>query len=295
MKTILTCSVTGGGAITDRSKYVPITPLQIADSALEAASAGAAVVHIHVRDPNTGAPAWDIDLYRQVVERIRARDSDVIINLTSGVGARYIPSRENPAVGAPGSNFLPPELRVQHIIELKPEICSLDIGSVNFANYAVINTPPHLTRMAELIRAAGVKPELEVFEIGHIRYGRHMIEQGEVFGEPLFQLCLGIPWGADATTEVMTSMRNLLPAGSHWGGFGISTAIWPMVAQAFLLGGHVRVGLEDSLYISKGELAVSNAVLVERAVKIIHSLGGALASPDEARNVLKLNRKSSCA
>lgn len=290
MKTILTCSVTGGGAITDRSIYVPITPKQIADSALEAARAGAAVVHIHVRDPETGAPAWGLELYREVVDRIRDSGSDVIINLTSGVGARYVPSEENPAIGGPGTNFLTPEVRVQHVVELRPEICSLDIGSVNFGKYAVLNTPPHLTRMAELIHAAGVKPELEVFEIGHIRYGRHMIEQGEIVGQPLFQLCLGIPWGADASTEVMTAMQRQLPPGALWGGFGISTAIWPMVAQAWLLGGHVRVGLEDTLYISKGELAVSNAVLVERAGKIVRALGGELASPDEAREILKLGR-----
>lgn len=290
MKTIVTCSVTGGGAITERSKYVPITPVQIADSALEASRAGAAVVHIHVRDPKTGAPAWAPELYREVVERIRDSGSDVIINLTSGVGARYVPSDDNPAVGGPGTNFLTPEARVQHIVELKPEICSLDIGSLNFGKYAVLNTPPHLTKMAELIRQAGVKPELEVFEIGHIRYGRHMIEQGELDGAPLFQLCLGIPWGADASTEVMTAMRNLLPHGSQWGGFGISTALWPMVAQAWLLGGHVRVGLEDSLYISKGVLAPSNAVLVERAVGIVQNLGGEIASSAEAREILMLGK-----
>lgn len=290
MKTILTCSVTGGGAMTDRSQYVPVTPAQIADSALEAARAGAAVVHIHVRDPSTGAPAWAPELYREVVERIRASATDVVINLTSGVGARYVPGEDDPAVGGPGTNFLTPEVRVQHILELKPEICSLDVGSVNFGKYAVINTPPHLTRMAELIRSVGVKPELEVFEIGHIRYARHMVEQGEIEGEPLFQLCLGIPWGADASTDVMAAMRNQLPAGCQWGGFGISTAIWPMVAQAWLLGGHVRVGLEDSLYLSKGELARSNAILVERAAKIVHSLGGELASPSEAREILKLDR-----
>ncbi len=291
MKTIITCAVTGGGAITERSQYVPITPEQIATSALEAARAGAAVVHIHVRDPETGAPAWDRALYRDVVERIRASDTDVVINLTSGVGARYVPSDENPAIGAPGSNFLQPEERVAHIVELKPEICSLDVGSVNFGRYVVINTPPHLSIMAGLIKEAGVKPELEVFELGHIRYARHMIETGEIDGVPMFQLCLGIPWAADASTLVMSTMQSALPQGCHWGGFGISTAIWPMVAQSFLLGGHVRVGLEDSLFINKGELAESNAILVERAVKILHSLGGEIASPEEARQILNLSRR----
>ncbi len=209
-KTIITCAVTGGGAITERSKFVPITPAQIAQSAIEAAQAGAAVVHIHVRDPETGAPSMELGLYREVVERIRASATDLVINLTGGVGGRYVPSEDDPAVAGPGTQFVAPEQRVQHIVELRPEICSLDIGSLNFGRYTVLNTPPHLSRMAALIREAGVKPELEVFELGGIRYARQMIETGEVVGQPLFQLCLGIPWGADANTETMLTMRNML-------------------------------------------------------------------------------------
>jgi uncharacterized protein (DUF849 family) len=176
------------------------------------------------------------------------------------------------------------------VLELKPEICSLDVGSVNFARYVVINTPDHLSRMAALISAAGVKPELEVFELGHIRYARKMIEDGEIVGSPLFQLCLGIPWAAEAAPETMIAMRNRLPPGAQWSGFGISTALWPMVAQALLLGGNVRVGLEDSIYISRGVLAPSNAALVERAVNIIHNLGGETASPADARQMLNVKR-----
>ena len=290
MKTIITCAITGGGAITERSKYVPITPVQIADSAIGAARAGAAIVHIHVRDPNTGAPSMELECYRQVVERIRASGVDVVINLTTGVGARYAPDDNDPAIAGPGTNFVSPERRVQHVLDLRPEICSLDVGSTNFAKYVVINTPGHLSRMAALIRAAGVKPELEVFELGHIRYARKMIEDGEIEGPPLFQLCLGIPWAADAAPSTMMAMKNMLPADAQWSGFGISTALWPMVAQAFLLGGNVRVGLEDSLFSSRGVLAPSNAVLVERAAGIIHSLGGETATAGEARQMLSLGR-----
>ena len=290
MKTIITCAVTGGGAITERSKYVPITPIQIAESAIDAARAGAAIVHIHVRDPHTGAPSMDIECYRQVVERVRASEVDVLINLTTGVGARYAPDDNDPAIAGPGTNFVSPERRVQHVLDLKPEICSLDVGSTNFAKYVVINTPGHLSRMAALIRGADVKPELEVFELGHIRYAKKMIEDGEIEGPPLFQMCLGIPWAADASPNTMLAMKNMLPANAQWSGFGISTALWPMVAQAFLLGGNVRVGLEDSLFVSRGVLAPSNAVLVERAVAIIHSLGGETATTQEARQMLSLVR-----
>jgi uncharacterized protein (DUF849 family) len=290
MKTIITCAITGGGAITERSKYVPITPAQIAESAIGAARAGAAIVHVHVRDPQTGAPSMEIALYREVVDRIRASGVDVLINLTTGVGARYAPGEADPAVAGADTNFVLPERRVQHVLELKPEICSLDVGSANFARYVVINTPPHLTRMATLIRQAGVKPELEVFELGHIRYARKMIEDGEIEGPPLFQFCLGIPWAADAAPNTMMAMHNALPAHAQWSGFGISTALWPMVAQAFLLGGNVRVGLEDSLFISRGVLAPTNAVLVERAVTIIQNLGGEPASAEEAREMLHIKR-----
>jgi uncharacterized protein (DUF849 family) len=290
MKTIITCAVTGGGAITERSTYVPITPVQIAESAIGAARAGAAIVHIHVRDPETGAPSMKFELYREVVERIRASGVDVLINLTTGVGARYVPDERDPAIAGPGTNFVSPERRVQHVLELKPEICSLDVGSANFARYVVINTPDHLQRMAALIRSAGVKPELEVFELGHIRYARKMIEDGEIDGSPLFQLCLGIPWAADAVPDTMIAMRGMLPQSAQWSGFGISTAIWPMVAQAFLLGGNVRVGLEDSLYISRGVLAPSNAALVQRAVDIVRNLGGETATAEDARQILNLKR-----
>ena len=290
MKTMITCAITGGGAITERSTYVPITPQQIAESAIGAARAGAAIVHVHVRDPQTGAPSMDYELYREVVSRIRDSGVDVLLNLTTGVGARYAPGEPDPAIAGPGTNFVSPERRVDHVLRLKPEICSLDVGTANFSRYVVINTPDHVSRMAALICAAGIRPELEVFELGHIRYARNMIEKGEIVGPPLFQLCLGIPWAADAVPETMLAMRRMLPQNAQWCGFGISTAIWPMVAQAYILGGHVRVGLEDSLFMSKGVLAPSNAALVQRAVDIIHNLGGEVATASDARHILQLGQ-----
>ena len=290
-KTIITCAVTGGGAITERSKYVPITPEQIANSSIEAARAGAAIVHVHVREPDTGAPSMRLELYREVVDRIRASDVDVVINLTGGLGGRYVPSPEDPSVAGPGTQFVSPERRVEHIVELRPEIGTLDIGSLNFGQYTVLNTPAHTSRMAALMQEAGVMPELEVFELGGIRYARHLLERGEIASPPLFQLCLGIPWGAGADTETMVAMRNQLPADAAWSGFGISTAIWPMVAQAAILGGNVRVGLEDSLFLDRGELATSNAVLVERAVCILQNLNRPIATPAEARAALNLKRR----
>lgn len=287
-KTIITCAVTGAGPITERSRHVPITPKQIAQASVDAAKAGAAVVHIHVRHPETGAPSMDVELYRETVDRIRQSGSDVLINLTSGVGARYVPDTQDPAKAGPGTNFRTPEARVEHIVEIKPEICSLDVGSLNFARHVVINTPDHLSTMAQLIRDAGVKPEIEVFELGHIRLAKKMIEDGDIIGTPLFQFCLGIPWGAEANSQTMLTFLQHIPNGADWGGFGISTAIWPMVAQSALLGGNVRVGLEDSLYIRRGELAESNAQLVEHATKIVDGLNGEIASPVEARAILDL-------
>ncbi|MDB5457452.1 MAG: 3-keto-5-aminohexanoate cleavage protein [Caulobacter sp.] len=291
-KTIITCAVTGGGAYTDKMKAVPVTPEQIADECFAAARAGAAVCHIHVRDIHTGAASMERAYYREVVERIRAGKTDLVINLTTGMGARYIPSPDAPLEPAPGSTLTTPEIRVQHVLDLKPEICSLDIGTMNFGAHAVLNTPTHVSRMATLVREAGVKPELEVFDIGHIDQARRMIANGLIDGPPFFQICLGVAGGAPATAETMLAMKSQLPADAHWGGFGISAASFPMVAQCVLLGGHVRVGLEDNLYLARGELAPGNAALVERAVDIVHLLGGEVASPAEARDILGLNTQT---
>jgi uncharacterized protein (DUF849 family) len=291
-KTIITCAVTGGGAYTDKMKAVPVTPRQIADECLAAANAGAAVCHIHVRDIHTGAASMERAYYHEVVERIRASKTDLVINLTTGMGARYIPTPDAPLEPAPGSTLTTPEIRVQHVLDLKPDICSLDIGTMNFGAHAVLNTPTHVSRMATLVREAGVKPELEVFDIGHIDQARRMIADGLIDAPPFFQICLGVAGGAPATAETMMAMKSQLPPGAHWGGFGISAASFPMVAQCVLLGGHVRVGLEDNLYLERGKLAPGNAALVERAVSIVELLGGAVASPAEARDILGLNTQT---
>lgn len=286
---ILTCAITGGDDTAGRFAAVPVTPAQIAQEAIDACNAGAAIAHIHVRDPQTGKPSMDVALYREVVERIRDSGSPVIVNLTTGPGARFIPSDEEANRAQPGSNLRPPADRVQHIVELKPEICSLDMGTLNFGKGALINVPGHVETIAAAIRSAGVKPELEVFDTGHIALSLDMIRRGLLDPKPLFQMVMGVPWGAPASTEVLASMKSLLPAGSPWAAFGVGRWQFPMVAQAFLLGGHVRVGLEDNLYLSKGELAPNNASLVRKAATIIDSLGSRLATPQEARALLGLS------
>ena len=285
-KVVVTCALTGGFDTVDRNPAVPVTPEQIARSAVDAARAGAAAVHVHVRDPQTGKPSMALELYQETVERIRAEDGDVIINLTSGPGGRFIPTPDEPLKPAPGTTLTTPDVRMRHIEKLKPEICSLDLGSMNFGPHVLINTPVHLADMARRAKAAGVKPEIEVFDMGHIELGKKLIADGLIDAPPLFQLCLGISFGAPATPETMLAMRNNLPPGAIWSAFGISRTQFPMVAQSVLLGGHVRVGLEDNLYLEAGKLAPSNAALVEKTVKIIELLGASVASPTEARQIL---------
>jgi len=288
-KIMITCAVTGGGAGTrDKNPAVPVTPEEIATSSLEAHAAGAAIVHIHVRDPETTGRSMELTHYAEVVERIEAANADVIINLTTGPGATFIPGEENPQVGAPGSNLTTPEIRTRHITTLKPEVCSLDVATMNFGQNVFLNLPRHLTKMAASIREAGVTPELECFDAGHIELAKYMISQDQLDRPGLFQLCLGIPWGAPATAETMAHMRDQLPDGALWSAFGISRHQMPMVAAAVLLGGQVRVGLEDNLYLEHGVLAPSNAALVEKAVGIVRSLGDDVASPDEARAMIGL-------
>jgi uncharacterized protein (DUF849 family) len=287
-KTILSCAVTGGADTSKKSPAVPVTPEQIARSVIEAADAGASIAHIHVRDPKTGLASQDVALYREVVERIRAARSPIVINLTTGPGSRFVPSEADPRVGGPGTTMTQPLERVRHVLELKPDLCSLDVGSMNFGETGFVNTPPHLRIMAKAIAEAGVKPELEVFEPGHVMLARRMIEEGHIARPALFQICLGIPWGSPASAESMMFMRSLLPEDAMWAGFGISRMQFPMVAQAVILGGHARVGLEDNLYLDAGVLAPGNGALVERAVSVIRLLGGEVASPDETRTMLGL-------
>lgn len=290
-RVIVTCAITGGGDTIGKHPAIPVTPEQIATSALEAAGAGAAIVHIHVRDPKTGKSSTELAHYREVVDRIRSVNSDVIINLTTGAGARFFPSDENPAIGGAGSNMLTPAARVRHIQELRPDICSLDIATMNFGEFAFVNTPAHIRAMALAIAEAGVMPELEVFDVGHLRLATHLLETGAIKLPVFFQICLGIPWGAQATSEMMLFMRGMLPKDCVWTGFGIGSQEFPMVAQSILLGGHVRVGLEDNLYIERGFLAPSNAALVEKAVRIVTALDGVPAAPAEARDILGLRSR----
>ena len=244
-KVIISCAVTGSADSPGKNPAVPVTPPQIARSCIEAAQSGAAVVHIHVRDPKTTKPSMDVALYREVAERIRASGTDMLINLTTGPGARFEHDPSDPTKAGPSSTLRGPEDRVRHVVELRPDICSLDMGSLNMGSRVFINTPAHLQTMAAAIREADVLPELEVFETGHLLLAKRMIETGHIKPPGMFQICLGIAWGQPATPEAMSYMRNLLPRESPWFAFGISLHQFPMVAQAVLLGGHVRVGLED--------------------------------------------------
>lgn len=287
---IITCALTGGAPMSDKIR-VPVSPAEIAQAAVGAAKAGAAIVHIHVRDPATGQPSMKVELYEETVARIRDGGVDVVINLTTGPGARFVPGDPDPAVGGAGTTLKSPATRVSHIERLKPEVCSLDVGSMNFGEHVFINTPAHLRDMAKAICAAGTKPELEVFELGHIRLARHLVDSGLIDPPPLFQICLGIPWGAPATPETMLAMRDGLPPGALWAGFGIGPAEFPMVAQAVMLGGHTRVGMEDNLYLARG-VPATNAALVEKAVTIIELLGEQVATPAQARAILGLAARS---
>jgi uncharacterized protein (DUF849 family) len=289
-KTIITCAVTGNITRPEQHPGLPVTPEQIADASLEAARAGAAVVHIHVRDPQTGRPSMDIGLYRDVIERIRSVDQALIINLTTGPGGRFIPSEDDPKVAAPGTTLLPPEKRVEHILQLRPDICSLDLNTMNSGQEVVINTPRNVTRMAHVIREAGVMPELEIFDSGDIHLARDLIDSGVLEGPGLWTFVTGVKYGYSASPETLLYARDLLPAGAKWSAFGVGRFEFPMVAQAWLAGGHVRVGLEDNIYLARGVLAESNAVLVERAREIVTLLGGDIATSNEARDILGLTR-----
>jgi uncharacterized protein (DUF849 family) len=289
-KTILTCAVTGGDDVAHKFPQLPVTPEQIARAVIDAGKAGAAIAHIHVRDPATGKPSMELEHYRQVVDIIRTSGSDIILNLTTGPGARFVPSLDATNTFAAGSNVRPPADRVRHILDLKPEICTLDMGSLNFGNGALINVPAQIAAIAAAIRDAGSLPELEIFDAGHLALALKMLADGSVPPRSIFQFALGIPWGAPATADMVGYFRTALPRDTVWAAFGVGRAEFPMVAQAFLMGGHVRVGMEDNFYLSKGVLADTNAQLVEKAVGIIESLGGAMATAAEARHMLGLAR-----
>jgi uncharacterized protein (DUF849 family) len=289
---IITCAITGAGDTFSKHPGLPVTPKQIAESALEAARAGAAVAHIHVRDPETGAFSREPRYYREVVERIRASNTDVIINLTAGMGGDFELGEHDPKIAGPNTDLIGPLERLVHVEELLPEICTLDCGTLNFGdgNLIYVSTPAYLRAGAKRIQELGVKPELEVFDTGHLWFAKQLLAEGLLDAPPLFQFCLGIPWGAPADTISMKAMADNLPPGAVWAGFGIGRSQMPMVAQAVLLGGNVRVGLEDNLYLEKGVLA-SNGQLVEKAAKIITLMGAKVLSPAEARKKIGLKAR----
>jgi uncharacterized protein (DUF849 family) len=287
-KTILTCAVTGNLTTREQHPRLPVTPEEIATACLDAGKAGAAIVHIHVRDPATGRPSMELAHYREVVERIRAADPLLIINLTTGPGGRYVPGEADPAVAGPGTTLLPPERRVEHVEALRPDICSLDLNTMFFGSSVVINTPRNIRIMAARMKAAGVLPELEVFDSGDIALAKDLLADGTLVSPTLFQIVLGVRYGFAATPATLAYAHGLLPQPCAWAAFGIGRGEYPMLAQAFLLGGHLRVGLEDNVYIERGVLAPDNAALVAKAVKIVELLGGSIATAAEARAMLGL-------
>jgi uncharacterized protein (DUF849 family) len=287
-KTILTCAVTGNLTKPEMTPYLPITPKQIADSCLGAADAGAAVVHIHVRYPETGKPSMELDHYAEVMHLIKAQNKELIINLTTGPGGRYVPTEGDPKVFATGTTLCDPLKRVEHVAALKPEICSLDLNTMNSGADVVMNTPSNVRKMAKVIREAGVMPELEIFDSGDLNLAKDLIADGTVDGPGLYTFVMGVKYGLNTDPATLLYMRDQLPSGALWAAFGISRAEFPIVAQAWLLGGHIRVGMEDNIYLEKGVLCESNAQLVNRAKRIISDLGGQLASSNEARQMLGL-------
>jgi 3-dehydrocarnitine:acetyl-CoA trimethylamine transferase len=287
-KVFITCAITGNITTPAQTPHLPVTPAEIADSALEAADAGAAIAHIHVRDPATGHPSMDIVLYREVMDRIRAHNESLIINLTTGPGGRFAPSSDNPRIAGPGTTLTTPEERVKHVVALRPDICTLDLNTMNSGGQVVINTPGSVRRMARDILASGVKPEIELFDSGDIALLRDLLDDGTLPGPPLASLVMGVKYGFQQSIETVTYARNLLPPDAPFTAIGIGKACFQAVAISYLSGGHVRVGLEDSIYLDRGMLASSNAAMVAKARRLVEDLGGQIASAAETRQILSL-------
>lgn len=290
----ITCAVTGSGSSQDRSPHVPRSPEQIANSAIAAAKAGAAIVHCHVRDPESGVPSRDPKLYREVTERIRDAEVDVVLNLTAGMGGDIVfgpPSAPLPLNDA--TDMVSAEERLAHIEDCLPEICTLDCGTMNFAeaDYVMTNTPGMLTTMGARMEALGVKPEIEAFDTGHLWYAKQLVKDGVLSSPALVQLCMGIPWGAPNDLNTFMAMVNNVPDDWNWSAFSIGRDEMPYVAASVLAGGHVRVGLEDNLWLGKGELA-TNEALVSRAVSIIENMGATIMGPDAVRQKLGLTKQA---
>ena len=288
-KVLLTAAVTGAGETTKKNSHVPVTPKEIAESAIESAKAGATVAHIHVRDPKTGGVSHDIEHYREVVDRIRDSETDVIINITAGGGGDFIPSLDTPAAGGTGTWIQTPEERHRPVGELLPEMCTLDCGSVNFGDMVYLSPTDWLRQQAKLIQESGVKPELECFDTGHLRFAKQLVSEGLIDGDPMFQFCLGIPWGAEADAETILYMKNRLPENASWSAFGIGRMQLPIAMQTALLGGNVRVGLEDNLYLEKGVFA-KNEQLVDKAVHMLDQNNISVMTPAEAREQYGLKK-----
>ncbi len=291
----ITCAVTGSGGTQDRSAHVPRSPEQIASSALDAARAGAAVVHCHVREPDTGKPSRRVELYREVTERIRDSDTDVVLNFTAGMGGDLIfGDVENPLpLNEAGTDMAGASERVAHVAECLPEICTLDCGTMNFAeaDYVMTNTPGMLRAMGRMMTDLGVRPEIEVFETGHLWFARQLVEEGIILDPVMIQMCMGIPWGAPDDLNTFMSMVNNTPAGWTYSAFSIGRNEMPFAAAAVLAGGNVRVGLEDNLWLEKGKLA-TNAQLVEKAATIVTNMGCSLMTPSEVREKLQLQKRA---
>jgi uncharacterized protein (DUF849 family) len=296
-KVILTCAVTGSAPLSPRypkELCYPVTPEQIAKSAVDSAKAGASIVHVHVRDPNTGESSRDPQLFREVVDRIRQSENKVVINVTCGGGAFFLPDPENEGRALPGSDVAPVEERVRHIRDCFPDICSLDVTTANQVEgnveHVYLNTTRTLRSMAKVFKELGVKPELETFQAGDVMFANQLLAEGLIDGIPFYQFVLGVKWGSPATPETLIYLRDLLPANAIWTGMGISQSQMPIAAASVLLGGHVRVGLEDNLYLRKGEFA-TNPELVDRAVRLIEGIGAEVALPDEVRQMLQLRQQ----
>lgn len=291
----ITCAVTGSGDTAGKSPHVPRSPKQIAESAIDAAKAGAAVVHCHVRDPETGAPSRRNDLYREVTERIRDAEVDVVLNLTAGMGGDMIfGNTEQPLPLNPfGTDMVGATERVSHVAECLPEICTLDCGTMNFSlgDYVMTNTPSMLRAMGKMMTDLGVRPEIEAFDTGHLWFAKQLVEEGVIEDPVLIQLCMGIPWGAPDDLNTFMAMVNNVPANWTFSAFSIGRNAMAYPAASILAGGNVRVGLEDNLYVGKGQLA-TNAQLVEKAVNIVESMGARIIGPAEVREKLKLQKRA---
>jgi uncharacterized protein (DUF849 family) len=290
-KVFITCAVTGNLTLPEQTPHLPITPEQIAEACLGAAEEGAAIVHIHVRDPKSGKPSMEIGLYEDVVARIRARNKELILNITTGPGGRFVPSPDDPKIFAEGTTLLPPEKRVEHIARLKPDICTLDLNTMNSGAQVVINTPANIRRMAKVISAAGVKPEIELFDSGDIALMHDLVKDGTLKGPLLTSFVMGVNYGFQPSPETVLYARTHLPADALFTAIGIGRTMFTMAAQSYLAGGNVRVGLEDGVYISRGVLAKSNAEQVAKARRMVEDLGGQIATPAEARAMIGLSSK----